>query len=386
LFKKMLLTLSVLTLLMGGVANAADADWTFYGAGHVSINSLSNGEDSQLGLTSNTSRFGFKGTAPINDDFSAFWQFESVLDMAGNEGSDGTYIGTRNTYVGFKHGTAGKFMFGRHDTPFKTLGRKVEMFPDQLGDFRSMTQGWENRLTELAAWVSPDWQGFSIFAAYQFDQAEVLEPTKADWEAKTAMSVMAAYTTEQFMLGAAYEAQSSGYGAVNDNDDYSDGPKAFRFAAKYMAEQFEIGGLFQSTTIQGLDPADEDDIAFMDHKTMTLGGGATFHVNDEWNVKGAMFLVDQNTDAEDDALTTTVDESDTMATQLAFGIERVFTKNVLAYVQFAAIANGDMTNVALAGSKSGFNNAVSGGIHGTYDTAGELQDPSGFSVGTVITW
>jgi hypothetical protein len=61
----------------------------------------------------------------------------------------------------------------------------------------------------------------------------------------------------------------------------------------------------------------------------------------------------------------------------------VFTKNVLAYVQFAAINNGDMTNVALAGSKSGFG---SGGTHGVPDTAGELQDPSGFSLGTVITW
>jgi predicted porin len=105
-----------------------------------------------------------------------------------------------------KHATAGKIVFGRLDTPFKTLGRKVEMFPDQLGDFRSMTDGWDNRLTELVAYVSPDWDGFSIFAAYQFDQVDALEVTKADWEAETAMSAMAAYSTEQFMIGAAYEA------------------------------------------------------------------------------------------------------------------------------------------------------------------------------------
>jgi predicted porin len=94
LFKKMLLTLSVLTLLTAGAAFAGDANWNFYGVAHASLNSLSNGEDSQLGLTSNTSRFGFKGTTPMNEDFTAFWQFESLLDIEGNDGN-GTEIGTR---------------------------------------------------------------------------------------------------------------------------------------------------------------------------------------------------------------------------------------------------------------------------------------------------
>jgi len=372
LFKKMLLTLSVLTLLMGGVGNAADADWTFYGAGHVSINSLNNGEDSQLGLTSNTSRFGFKGTAPINDDFSAFWQFESVLDMAGNEGSDGTVIGTRNTYVGFKHATAGKFMFGRHDMPFKTLGRKVEMFPDQLGDFRAMTQHWDNRLTEIAAWVSPDWDGFSIFAAYQFDQAAM----GAD-EAETAMSVMGSYATEQFMLGAAYEAQSSGHGDTDGEGTYGDGPMAIRVVGKYMGEQFEVGALYQSATEQYWDGA-----AFTDWSYTTMGAGVNFHANDKWNVKGSYFMANEWTDAEDDVATTDLDESDVTAAMLALGVEHVFTKNVLAYVQYGTIINGDDTNLALAGSQSGFGKEV----YGTYDNTDKLQDPSGFSVGTVITW
>ncbi|MBK6736352.1 MAG: porin [bacterium] len=248
MFKKMPLTLSVLTLLTAGAAFAGDANWNFYGVAHASLNSLSNGEDSQLGLTSNTSRFGFKGTTPMNEDFTAFWQFESLLDIEGNDGN-GTEIGTRNTFLGMKHATAGKIVFGRHDTPFKTLGRKVEMFPDQLGDFRSVTDGWDRRLTEIVAYVSPDWDGFSIFAAYQFDQVDALEVTKADWEAETAMSAMAAYSTEQFMIGAAYEAASSGYGETN-GDEVGDGPKAIRLAGKYMAEQFDIGALFQSATYQ----------------------------------------------------------------------------------------------------------------------------------------
>lgn len=375
MFKKLLLTLSALTLLAAGTAFAGDTEWTFYGVGHASLNSLSNGEDSQLGLTSNTSRFGFKGMTPMNEDFTAFWQFETLLDVIGND-SNGTEIGTRNTFVGMKHATAGKIVFGRHDTPFKTLGRKVELFHDQLGDHRAMTDGWDNRLTELVAYVSPDWDGFSIFAAYQFDQVDIYDVSKADWEAETAMSAMAAYSTEQFMLGAGYEAASSGYGP-QIGDEYGDGPKAIRFAGKYMAEQFDLVGLFQSATYQYVMAGD-----FEDWKTQTMGFGAAFKPNQKWAVKGQMFMFNTYTDAEDDEDTDDVDESDATATMLAFGVDRIFTPNVTCYAQFVTMSNGDMTNVALGGSQSGFGKEV----FGMYDTNGEIQNPSGISVGTVITW
>ena len=377
LFKKMLLTLSV--LMLAGGAFAADSDWSFYGVAHSSLNVLNNGDDSQLGLTSNTSRFGFKGTAPLNEDFTAFWQFESLLDVAGN--TDGTVIGTRNTYVGFKHATAGKLMMGRHDTPFKTLGRKVEMFPDQLGDFRSMTMGWDNRQTELLAYASPDWDGFAIFASYQFDQN-----VAGAEEAQTSMSAMAAYSTEQFLIGAAYEGYSAGYGDINDANEYGDGPNAYRFVAKYMAPKFEVGGLYQGSTFQF-----ENDLGngFDDYSQSVMGLGVLFKANEKWNVKGAMYASNYYTDAED-IEGTDLDESDTTATQLSFGVDRIFTENVMVYFQYVMVGNGDNyfdgddgAGFSLGGGQSGFGKET----YGTIDTTnGELQDPSGFSVGTVITW
>lgn len=375
MFKKLLLTLSALTLLMAGASFAGDTEWSFYGVGHASLNSLNNGEDSQLGLTSNTSRFGFKGKTPMNEDFTAFWQFESLLDVVGND-SDGTRVGTRNTFVGMKHATAGKVIFGRHDTPFKTLGRKVELFTDQLGDHRAMTDDWDSRLTEMVAYVSPDWDGFSIFAGYQFDQVDIYEMAKADWEAQTAMSAMAAYSTEQFMLGAAYEAWSSGYGDFND-DEYGDGPKAIRLAGKFMAEQFDLIGMFQSATYQEFVGDDLED-----WKTQTLGVGAAFKPSEKWAVKGQMFMLNTWTDAEDDEDTDDFDEGDATATMLAFGVDRIFTPNVMVYAQFVTVSNGDATNVPLAGGDSGFGKTV----YGMYDTNDELQNPSGISLGTVISW
>jgi predicted porin len=411
LFKKTFITLSILALALTGAAFAEDSDWNFYGVAHASINSLNNGSDNQVGVTSNTSRFGFRGTKPLNDAFTAFWQFESTLDLTGsvkktqtlththtNSGRpvainpaevtvthEGVTLATRNTFVGVKHEDAGSLLVGRHDTPFKALGRKVEVFSDQLGDHRAMTQGWDRRLTEVVAWKSPDWSGFGVFAAYQFDQADLgaVEP-------KTAFSGMVSYATEQFMVGAAYEAFSSAYGVTLDSNptEYSDGPAAMRLAGKYMAEQFDVCALFQSVTTK-VKSGNE----FADETSMLVGGGATFHANEKWDIKGAFYMLNTNTDAEDVTTTRTVDESDTQATMLALGVERIFSKNVAVYAQFASVSNGDATNIALAGSDSGFGGGISGAAiaateYGDDDDliAGTYDNPVGISVGTVVSW
>jgi hypothetical protein len=93
-------------------------------------------------------------------------------------------------------------------------------------------------------------------------------------------------------------------------------------------------------------------------------------VNPKWTIKGQMYMFNTWTDAEDDADTDEVDEGDATATQLAFGIDRIFTENVLAYVQFATMSNGDVTSVALGGGQSGFGQEV----FGTYDDNGESAE------------
>jgi predicted porin len=388
---KMLLALSILTLVMAGAAVAGNTEWTFYGVAHASLNSLSDGNSHQLGLTSNTSRFGLKGTSPVNDSFTAFWQLESVLDMVGNTGSDGTEIGTRNTFVGVKNETTGKFILGRHDTPFKTLGRQVEMFPDQLGDFRTMTQGWDNRQSEIAAWVSPDWDGFSIFAAYQFNLVDLLSAGNAELEDQTSASVMGTYTTDHFMVGAAYQGFSEGYDSW-DGDHVGDGPTAMRLAGKYMAERFELAGLYQTMTAKF---EDDGSFEFDDQNRSVMGLSGTYHATDQWNLKGAVFVYNDDTDAVDEEPYEgyeALDESDTRATMIVVGVERVFNENVLVYAQMATVNNhdglleSDGDHVSLGGNDSGFGMEVAGSYDYDYWEDGNWQDPAGFSVGTVISW
>jgi hypothetical protein len=164
-----------------------------------------------------------------------------------------------------------------------------------------------------------------------------------------------------------------------------DGDKAMRFVGKYMAPEFEIGGLFQTMTYQYSDYADK---AIQDWNSSVMGLGGVYHVNPQWNVKAAMYIFNDNTDAEDNDATADVDESDTKATMLAFGVERVFTENMLVYLQYGSMSNGEGlvdngNDVALAGNQAGFG---TGGTWGTFDDSGEFQDPSGFSIGAVINW
>jgi hypothetical protein len=100
-----------------------------------------------------------------------------------------------------------------------------------------------------------------------------------------------------------------------------------------------------------------------------------------------MYMVNHWTDAEDDEATADVDEGDWNATQLTLGVERVFTENVMCYLQWSSMSNGEGlidadAQFALAGGQSGFGRAT----NGSYDEGGEWQDPSGFSIGTVISW
>lgn len=374
MFKKLLTTTLVLAVLIAaGSAFAGDMDWKFYGKLHSSINMLSNGENSQLGLTSNTSRFGFKGSSAMNADYDLIWQFESVLNIAQNSG---TSLGTRNTFVGIANEKLGRIQMGIHDSPFKTLGRKATFFQDEIGDFRQMTFGTDSRYDDLLMWISPDWTGFSMFLAYQFDQnSGKLNPyvgTDATFDAETKFSGMASYAKDEFMLGAAMEMWSKGYAATEPGTGgttlYGDNPMAMRFVGKYMGDQFGVTGLFQTIKAQYSDL----DKAFVDMKAQTLGFEAMFKANEQWNIKGAYYMADPDTDADNDDYGL-----------LAFGVERVFTKNVMWYAQFATLSYGDAAdNWELGGPSNGFGSSVAG-----FENAdGTFSNPTGFSIGTAVTW
>lgn len=381
--KKMLTTLMVLALaLSAATAMAGDMDWTFYGKVHSSINMLSNGENSQIGLTSNTSRFGFKGNAPMADDFSFVWQFESALNIAQRTG---TTLGTRNSYVGIKNAEYGTLLMGIHDSPHKTLGRKTTFFFDTIGDNRQMTFGTDTREGDILAWVSPNWDGFGLFLAYQFDQdTSKLSPTAAadaEFNALTMFSGMATYAKDDFLLGVSTIMMSEGYADDNGASPpvFGDSPMVLRFAGKYDAEQFGFCASYLSFSGQYFDGTD-----FVDQTATTLGFEGKYNVDSRWSLKAGYYMADPNTDFDNDDYSL-----------ITFGIDRNFTKNLQMYLQYAGLTYGDAWDgvgtsgvsdlPALGGGGNGFGKSV----RGWYDDSGTtptVSNPYGISWGLAYKW
>lgn len=388
MFKKLLITM--LVVMAATSAMAGDMDWKFYGKLHTSIDYLSDGDESGLYMSNNTSRIGFKGSKPLNDDFAFVWQVESAVNVPQKEGYTG--LASRNSYLGVK-GNFGEFRWGRHDTPFKTLGRKVEFFYDELGDFRQATMGWDRRLNDVLAWVSPDWSGFGIFAAYMLDQSssdpvtgggEADNPTDPGEKALTAYSIMAHYSKDAFFIGAALEGLSDGYSpatGAGDDMQYGDAATGLRFAAKYNADKFAIAALYQTLSNNGgnWDTSGADPV-WNGTSSNTFGLGALFRATETWGIRGQYYMVNPDTDAEN-VDGTDIDESDVNGSLLALAVEHRFSKAVMFYLQYASMMNGDNADFHLGGYNNGHGRTISGAMD---MDAGTYKNPSGFSFGTVV--
>ena len=367
---KVITTLMVLLIVLtAGVATAGDASWSFYGKFHSSINYLSNGENSQLGLSSNTSRYGFKGSKPMNEEFTFIWQVEQAVNIA--QGDFSTNL--RNTFVGFKNENIGTVLAGRHDTPHKTLGRKTTFFFDTVGDNRQMTFGTDSREDDILAWVSPNWSGFALFLAYQFDQDNAVmdDEAAADAEffAETVFSGMATYAKDDFYVGASMIMFGEGYNATNGTADRGDSPSVYRFAGKYNAEKFAASASYLSVGGQDWNGVD----AYVDMTASTIGFEGLFKANEKYNVKFGYYMSDPNTDADDDDFS-----------MMTFGVDRNFGKSTQVYVQYAAMSYGDAAmNWPMGGSGSGF---ATGTSWGGWDNGTGFENPSGMSFGVAHKW
>jgi predicted porin len=144
---KKLLAIAVGAAMVAG-STAAMAEASLYGKIHVSIDSLNNGvsgtvadntqNNSGIWFSSNSSRLGIKGKEDLGNGLNAIYKYEMATEYTFQ-----SLAGKRNAYLGL-NGGFGSIIMGRHDTPFKTLGRKVDNFGDTIGDSRNLTNDFGN--------------------------------------------------------------------------------------------------------------------------------------------------------------------------------------------------------------------------------------------------
>jgi predicted porin len=357
--KKLLAIAVGAAMVAGATAATAGDEPTFYAKIHMSIDSMDNGGtgDSADGIfvSSNSSRFGFKGAADMDGGLKAVYKYEISTDYTGS------IAGNRNAYLGLKGGF-GQIIAGRHDMPFKTVGRKHDFFGDTIGDHRAVTRAGGNNIVDVDG-AGPlgksgdDWADrrsnvimyTNKFGAVGFKLAYAPEETGKD---NTDMGLGLDFKQGPLKVMFAYETHGKGnldafQGDVNNASGTLDDSTGMMLAGTYkMGSATIAAGYGQIESLDGVDGADAD--------VMTLGAAMKSGMN-------TFKIQYTNTDFDGDAASIT-----------ALGVDHKLGKKTKVYAVYAAIANDDVVGMGFGGT--GHSSTVSNVIG---------EDASGFSLGMI---
>ncbi|MEX5439813.1 porin [Acinetobacter indicus] len=315
--KKTLCALAVgATLFTPALAMAADVK--VYGRAHVSLDYLDDGADyNEVGLSSNSSRLGFKAEQKLENGMTVFGQIEQEINFASGSANDDLKFATRDTFVGLK-GDFGQARVGRFDSPFKVARGPVNFFGDQLGDIRNVTRAGNLRFDERNAntieYKSPKFGGgFNVIGALSLH-----EDNSVDNEANKdkAYDLALTYKEGPVDFAAAYE---------HYEEDANRGERdGFRVAAAYkITPELNFGGLYQYLTHDN--DADNPD-------AQVFGVAADYKFAPKTYLRGQVFHRD-------------VDADDANATLLAVGLEHRLDKAVRVYGNLATVLNDENSNL-----------------------------------------
>ncbi|MDD3577104.1 porin [Halothiobacillus sp.] len=334
--KKNIIAIAVAAAMIAPAA--AMADTTLYGKFHVSYDVLSgdNATNTQSGFSTNSSRIGIKGKEKINDSLSIIYQYETGFD-AGQNGSFGASSGglggQRNTFIGATGGW-GTVIAGRHDTPFKMMGRSYDLFGDTIGDSRNIISqkhgdfGWDLRPSQVVAYVTPDLMGFKAVVAYVNSWAPsdpTASPASPYNTKSNAWSLSAGYKIAGFGLDAAYEQhklQAAPAPGMKDSQD------AYRIGANYSIAGFKILGLYQDVKNVGLT---SDDVK-------VYGVGAAYTFMGANTVKAQYFKADDISN-----------RPNTGGDMWAVGYDYKLSKQTNVYAMYAQTSNSSAASYTIMG-------------------------------------
>ena len=338
---KQLIAATLGLLLLVPMTNV-HADAKIYGRIHLSGESLDDGSDPSTYLSSNASYLGLKGSEKISRSLSLVWQLESAVDNT--RGDFGGTLSGRNSYLGLK-GSFGTVLAGVHDTPFKILARRVDLFDDQIGDSRNLIStpnggtSFDLRPDNLVAWTSKDLGGIKVMVA------TVLKDGLEDADVISAHGI---YSRGSLMVGGGFENHGEGVSGGRESSG------ALRVVASYKLKgnAIRIYGLLQQVTDAGGESGVD---------SQTIGGGISIKSGSNL-FKAQIYQVE---DLEDD--------EESGARLLAFGVEHKLSRRTKVYGAYA------MTTNDVNASYSAF-----GGEHGEDPgAASDGDDPTGISLGII---
>ena len=315
------------TLAAPFAAQAANLET--YGQVRMSLNIANNGdngpgqESSANGISSNSSRIGFKGSEKLDNDMTAIYQAE--LDYSFDDA--GTWA-ARDSFVGLK-GDFGQVRAGNLSTPYKNATASIDPFGDTPGDYNTIIRH-DTRAPNAIEYSSKDRDGLSFQAAMIMSTSNDELPQSTAQSDANGYSLAASYSKDKLMGSLAIENLG---GTANDD-------KATKLGVLYsLDDKTKVGGVYEMI---------DDGLA--DNSTIYVSG--THKMDAKNTLKGAIGSRDSTSGASDGA------------TFITFGATHQYSKNVEVYALYANVAND-------AGSSLGIKNAMASGI--TDKTASSLS-------------
>lgn len=301
-------------------------------------------DESGYGLSSNSSRIGFKGKYAIDGGLNLLYQIEQEITL--DEGG-GDMFTTRNSFLGLG-GSFGKILAGYHDTPFKDIGGKYTLFGDTIGDRRAILGafvGVGNQMNDRGS--------NALMYVGEFGPVQVKGMYAADAQGSAGSfdnndndltSVSVVWENNGFSVGAAFEDQAN-----------------LRGGAEAKGVRVGAGATFGGVKVQGIwESIQSDDNPVFERDA--YGANVSVKVGDK-NKVGVQYLV-----ADDYK-----NSNNTGAEMISVGWSRKLDKRTSVYAMYSQTDND--ANANYQGVDGGHGDEVKTDLGGS---------PSAFSLGLVF--
>lgn len=345
-----------------GLPAAAVAEVTLYAKAHLSLESQSDGQESGVFASSNSSRLGVKGSMDFGRGITGFAQLESGVDATGEGGAQGDGNGgqpnaqgqlftrARDTFAGLRGGW-GAVKIGRlSEGGANAWVYDVNYFGDQLGDAANLTNAGApyGRADSSVNYALPEMGGFALNITYTPEDS-----TAPDAGASTVVN--ASFGTDTFVIGA----HLANFDRSTFTPIPAEDPAVAAVSGTYRFDGGSVGAAYITSS-------DEAGIPGHDRKIWTLGAGYALG-------GGTLKAQYTSADAYDD-------QPNTGAKQIAVGYDYPIAKNGTVYVVYAKMDNDD----AASFTPANWGHGKSAGV------AAPGESPYGIGVGFIYdlgaTW
>jgi predicted porin len=362
---KKLIALAVAAALAPAAAMADSGNVTIYGVAHASVDRMDPdvaagtvglNSDTSWRVSSNSSRLGFKGTEDLGNGLSAVWQMESSIMLDTGAGS----LGARNSFVGLSSKTAGTVLLGRHDTPYKLGTGSLDIFADTMGDYNAIVGNvggavaFDNRLGNVAAYISPTWSGFHFAGAV----VAANESNDAATKDGSAYSLTGVYNNGPLFASLSYERAKD----INASSTDTGLQAAFTGFAleKAAGTKLGLGYKFGDAAVGFIAERIK-----LDYLAGTNESRNAFYLNGSYKM-GNNVLKAAYGQANDWS-----DTPDSGSKQFTVGVDHNLSKRTVAYALYSKMNNDTNGTYGLGGNGAG----------GAYNPGAGGQDPSVISLG-----